>query len=206
MRKIFFLFFGLACLGTTMAQTKPKPKTNGIKSTTPKPSLEETVSWIVGKLNANSITITQKSIFDDGKNAYHTNYSSHFTFDSQKQSLQFTRESESWWTNAPPYFTSNKYLYKITIPLNTIYKVGLKEYYSIIHVNSDTGEGEKNKYLTISTYGKDIDQVSSNDNKSDSKNYLEIGIDFTREPNLLQRFQKAFDNIKSYFPKKQETF
>jgi len=203
MRKIFFLFFGLACLGTTIAQTKPKPKTSVAK---PKPSLEETVNWIVEKLNANSITITQKSIFDDGKINYHNNYSYHFTFDSQKQSLQFTRKSESSWANAPQYFTGDEYLYIISVPLNKIYKIGLKEYFSTVLVDSDKGEGEKNKYLTISTYGKDIDEVSSNDNKSNSTNYLEIGIDFTREPDLLQRFQKAFDNLKSYFPKKQETF
>lgn len=176
----FFLWFG-----NVSAQTKPKQT---------KLTLEETVNWIVQKLNSNN------AITFYVKEPIHTLIKNeNFKLD-EKQSISFILTVSSTDFNSP--LKENKLVYSVLIPINQIDKIEYAEDF----MNLDLQDTAKNTYLKIDTYEKGISEKNVETNTIEYVNTIKISLDFTHEVNLLQRLQKAFTDLKSHFAKKQEAY
>jgi hypothetical protein len=162
-----FVLFILFVNATSFGQTKAKP------------TLEQTVNWIVEKFNAYGVSYF---FCIDGKMLYQ-NHNYKFSYKPSNKQIIAEYKRTVFGDAVGDILTTDE----ITkIPINSINKI---EY---VETNECRGSDHINKFIGIATYNP-ID-------------YIRIPIDISQENNLLDRLQKAFADLKSYFPKKQETY
>lgn len=156
-----------------------------------KPTLEETVDWIVAKLNA----CTPVSYVDEIGNCKSLNseYKSH-----SEEGVKFLI-----------IVYSSTYVCKdvnATTTLDVRIEIPIADIKNVIQEKRD-----KDTLLEINTYNKDIFFTFFNKNGSVqgqqiTSTSVSIPFNFKMEQDLFKRLQKAFENLVSYFPKKKEAF
>ena len=180
----------------SFAQGQTRPKQNNSKH---KPTLEETINWIVEKLNgSNGLYQTcyeGKAAFTDANYNVSSDIGNKQIIVTYSELFNTSVGTTVWKKSA-------------SIPIASISKI---EYHNE-KICADIENSTNNEYIKLNTYGKEISKGSSEMNGkeilegSSKSNYLIIPIDISLENNLLNRLQKAFADLKSYFPKKQETY
>lgn len=167
------------------------PPTNDLpefktKSELERPSLVDTKNWILSKLNSytmsyKNITVSNDITFQKHEEFYNFSYSindQYLIIDYEESEFMFisTRGSE-----APKY--SN---YSVKIPLNDFNKVEL----TLIR-----------NTLRLRTANPSIININNGTKEKEIVSNVTIGFNLDAESDILDRLNKAFKTLKSYYPK-----
>ena|ERR1035437_5343707 len=184
---IYLFSLGLNSFSQRKINTNPSNKAKQLLHVAQpsKPSLEQTCDWITQKLNNFSSTIL---------NLIGTTSFTKRKFHIQNSLKEFviTYEMESKF----PGPTMEIDQFRVSIPISQIDKV---EYYES-RIDLKNEDSARNTSLRIYTI-KNILHYNITTNTASPYNFVEIPIDFTLEDSLFQKFKKAFNDLKSYFPK-----
>lgn len=172
-----FLVFSTSCVTAQIKQAKSKP------------SLEETITWVIDKFNAYS----QTDYLSSAKCNYCFYQDFVYSYDKSIEAIIITYTKQyykgnSKYQNPPPDQKCTS-----TIPLNAI--MAIKKY---------GNEAGASFGKIINTYGKKIQINEGNMNSLEDE--FPIASKMNKEENIYNRLQKAFADLISHFPKKQETY
>ena len=160
-----------------------------------KPTLEQTINWIVEKLNSYSTDYRVNSGED-----YYTDYQNYkFSYDDNKKVIVVSYKTTTYQRHVRPLVgpdISTKY-----IPVNIINKIEYEKRLSDPILSSEI----YTEYLVIAVFGKSITSADDKDNNYATSS-IEFPFMFDKEDNLLNRMKKAFADLKSYFPQKKEAY
>jgi hypothetical protein len=169
-----------------------KPTTSILPDYTPqselnKPSLSETQSWILSKLNGYQKNLSTGSLDGSSSNSY-----SNFSFSFSGFNL-ITTFKESSSLSANGYNNSWTHYYSVTIPVcdcSTYRPSNNRGYGAMTYGGGNFGFSSSKKNITQTEQGQSARYLSS----------FDISVDFDRENDLFGRMQKAFNNLKTYCP------
>lgn len=184
--------------GSTYSPSQQVPESNSAEHQV-RPSLQATEDWILSKINTYGFSTTSPyPEIDDKKNYKVSSRTCSFTSEMMVIDYYYEFETRDMVTHdghdRELSITRYSGMYTITIPLRDIseYIVGQ------IHTYASTIKFQRTK-ATLD---------SNPDNGTRYDNEVDFSIDTSREENLRERLQKAFENLKFYFPKQKsnETF
>lgn len=156
--------------------------------TKPKRTLDETVNWVVEKLNA--ISIKNFTKLSNDVTTY--NYDKNFSFNKDSLSIEYMNEYQGYTNVGNTPMTYSYY----SIRLDDISQI---EY----HVNDKISVKPT---LLIIANNKTISLKDFRGKILDYNNEVYIHVDISKQENLIERMKKAFADIKTHFPKKEEAY
>ena len=165
---------------------------------------EETEKWIVEKINklkSNKYIIT-KERHDAILVTYRTEYSPGFI--EFKDGILTIRYTQSVYTNFYPEKTETKEVqgtYTLTAPVNSVSSTALSSLPQSSGNTTRTGD----TYLYLIFSSNCVTEIENN-GVTRKINFIPTFIDPNAEEDIANRLLKAFNNLKTFYPKPKETF